>query len=269
MILSDTAIKRPVFTTMVIGSIVVFGVIAFENIGVDLFPRVEFPVVTVVSVLPGADPATVETTVTDTIEEAISSIAGIKTLRSNSTEAVSQVIVEFELDKNVDVAYQEIQAKIGSIRSTLPKDLEEPVIEKFDIDAAPIMAVVVSGDVPIQKLTHLADKVVKDRLQKVQSVGQVKIVGGRKRKIWIYLDRDKLRSFQISVAEVEQALKQRHVEMPGGRVETGAKEFIVKTKAELPTPAAFNDLILTSRGGAPIRVRDIGRFVKRMVSRKN
>src|SRR5258706_4731502 len=109
MILSDTAIKRPVFTTMVIGSIAVFGVIYFNNIGVDLFPRVEFPVVTVVSVLPGADPATIESTVTDPIEDAISSIAGIKTLRSNSTEAVSQVIVEFELDKNVDVAYQEIQ----------------------------------------------------------------------------------------------------------------------------------------------------------------
>jgi HAE1 family hydrophobic/amphiphilic exporter-1 len=258
VILSDTAIKRPVFASMALGAIVVFGIISFRDIGVDLFPRVEFPIITVVSVLPGADPAVVETTVTDPIEEALSSISGIKHLRSNSTESVSQVVVEFELEKNVDVAYQEIQAKIGAVRSLLPKDLEEPVVEKFDIDAAPVMSLVVSGDLPIQALTRLADKVVKDRLQKVKNVGQVKMVGGRKRKIWIWLDREKMRSYGFAVSDVENALRLRHIEMPGGRVETGTKEFIVKTKAELADASQFDELIVSHRG-TPVRIRDIGR----------
>lgn len=259
MILSDTAIKRPVFTTMVIGAIVVFGAISFRTVGVDLFPRVEFPVITVVSILPGADPATMETTVSDPIEEAVSTVSGIKKLRSNSTESVSQVIVEFELEKNVDIAYQEIQAKIGSVRSALPKDLEDPVIEKFDIDSSPILAVVVSGNIPIQRLTHLADKTIKERLQKIRNVGQVKLVGGRKRKIWVWLEREKMRSFGVAVSDVENALKARHVEMPGGRLEETGKEFVVKTKAEVQHPQQFADLVVLPRPGAPIRIRDIGR----------
>ncbi|RME85461.1 MAG: efflux RND transporter permease subunit, partial [Planctomycetota bacterium] len=138
MILSETAIKRPVFTSMVILAIVVFGTISFGRIGIDLFPRVEFPIITVLTALPGADPETVESTITDPIEEAISTINGIKHLRSTSSEGFSQIIVEFELEKDVDVAYQEITAKLGAIRSTLPKDMEDPVVEKFDIDSSPI-----------------------------------------------------------------------------------------------------------------------------------
>jgi len=137
LILSDTAIRRPVFTTMIMAAIIVFGAISFHEIGIDLFPRVEFPVITILTQLRGADPETVETTVTDVIEEAVSTISSIKHLRSTSADSFSQVVIEFELEKNVDIAYQEVQAKLGTVRSELPRDIEDPVVEKFDIDAAP------------------------------------------------------------------------------------------------------------------------------------
>jgi len=259
MILSETAIKRPVFTTMVIGAIIVFGLISFRDIGIDLFPRVEFPIISIVSVLPGADPATMETTVTDTIEEAVSTISGIKHIRSTSTDGISQVVIEFELEKDVDVAYQEVQAKLGTIRSDLPRDLEEPIVEKFDIDAAPILAVIVSGDMPIRNLTYLADKTVKERLQRIENVGQVKLVGGRDRKIWIWLDRSKLEGYSLSVEDVEQALRSRHVEYPGGRVETGPREYVVKTRAEFESAEEIAGMVVAYRNDTPLLVRDLGR----------
>lgn len=259
MILSDTAIARPVFTTMVIAAIIVFGVVSFTSIGVDLFPRVEFPTITILTQLRGSDPETIETTVTDVIEESVATIAGIKHLRSTSAEGFSQVIVEFELEKDVDVAYQEVQAKLGTVRGDLPDDVEEPIVEKFDVDSAPIMAVVVAGDRPIRELTHIADKVVKERLQRIRNVGQVKLVGGRDRQIWLWLDRDKLEGHELAVQDVMNALRSEHVEYPGGRVETGPEEYVVKTKAEFESAEQIAGMIVAYRHGAPIRVRDLGR----------
>ncbi|MFA5863996.1 MAG: efflux RND transporter permease subunit [Phycisphaerae bacterium] len=260
MILSNIAIKRPVFTTMVIMTIIVFGIISFREIGIDLFPRVEFPVITIVSVLPGADPDTVESTVTDPIEEAVSNISAIKTLRSTSSDSVSQVVIEFELEKNVDVAYQEVLAKIGTVRSELPKDLEDPVVQKFDIDAAPIMAAVVSSEsMQIRDLTHLADKTIKERLQRVRNVGEVKLVGGRDRKMWLWLNRSRLEGYGLTVQDVERALQTEHVEYPGGRVEQGPREYMVKTKAEFESADQFAGMVLTYVNGMPVCVRDIGR----------
>jgi HAE1 family hydrophobic/amphiphilic exporter-1 len=259
MILSDTAIRRPVLTTMGMAAIVVFGLVSFRGLGIDLFPRVEFPVITILSVLPGADPETVETTVTDPIEEAVSNISGIKNLRSTSTDSVSQVVVEFVLEKNVDVAYQEVQAKLGTIRKNLPKDLEDPAVEKFDVDSSPILIVGVAGDLPVRELTDVADKVVKQRLQRIRNVGQVSIVGGRDRQIWVWLDRQKLEGYHLSVQDVMQALRTEHVEYPGGRVEDGAREWLVKTKAEFESAGQFESMVLAYRDGAPVTVRDVGR----------
>lgn len=259
MTISDIAIRRPVFTTMVLLSLIVFGVISFFSIGIDLYPRVEFPIIAVISVLPGADPESIETTVSDPIEEAVSTISSIKHLRSTSSDSVSQVIIEFELEKNVDVAFQEVQAKLGSIRSTLPEDLEEPTIWKMDIDAAPIMAVLVSGDLPIRDLTHLADKTIKERIQRIRNVGQIKMVGGRDRQMWLWLDQQKLEGYDLTVQDVIQSLQSEHIEFPGGRVETGAKEYMVKTKAEFYSAGEFADMVVAYRNNAPVRVRDLGR----------
>jgi HAE1 family hydrophobic/amphiphilic exporter-1 len=260
MILSEIAVRRPVFTTMVICTIIVFGLISYREIGVDLYPRVEFPVITIVSTLPGADPDTVESTVTDPIEEAVSNISAIKELRSTSSDSVSQVIIKFELEKNVDVAYQEVLAKIGTVRSELPDDLEDPVVEKFDIDSAPILAAVVSAkNMSIRDLTHLSDKMIKERIQRVRNVGQVKLVGGRDRQMWIWLDRMKLEGYGLTVQDVTQALKTEHVEYPGGRVEQGPREYVVKTKAEFDSAGQFGAMVVTYRNGTPVRLRDLGR----------
>jgi HAE1 family hydrophobic/amphiphilic exporter-1 len=259
VILSDTAIRRPVLTTMVISAIIVFGAVSFWRIGIDLFPRVEFPVITILTELRGADPETIETTVTDPIEQAVSTISAIKHLRSTSAEGFSQVVIEFELEKNVDVAYQEVQAKLGTIRSELPTDIEDPIVEKFDVDAAPILGIVVSGDLPIRDLTFLADRTIKERLQRIRNVGQVKVVGGRERQIWIWLDRDKLEGHRLAVQDVSDALQNEHVEYPGGRVETGPLEYVVKTKAEFASAEQIADMVVACRNGASIRVRDLGR----------
>ncbi len=259
MILSDTAIRRPVFTTMVIVSIIVFGVISFRNIGIDLFPRVEMPVVTIVSVLPGADPASVESSVSEPIEEAVSTVAGIKHLRSTSTDGVSQVVIEFELEKSIDVAFEEVQARLAGIRSTLPADMEDPVVEKFDIDSTPVMSIAVSGNLGVSELTDLADNVIKERLQRVKDVGQVKLVGGRRRQIWVWIDPDRLEGHGLSVEDVQAAIRGGHVEQPGGRIEAGRAEFVVKTKAEFASAKEFEQLVVAWRGAAAIRLGEVAR----------
>ncbi len=259
MNLSELAIKRPVFTSMTIMAIIVLGAFSFREIGIDLFPRVEFPIVTIVSVLPAADPETVETTVTDPIEEAVSTISAIKHLRSTSAESVSQVVIEFDLDKDIDVAYQEVQAKLAGVRAELPDDLEEPVVEKLDIDASPIMAVVVSGDKPIRELTDIADNVVKARIQRVPNVGQVRLVGGQDRQIWVWLDPGKLVGHYLAVDDVVDALRREHVDIPGGRIETGPAEYVVRTKAEFQSTDAIENMIVAYRDGTPIRLASVAR----------
>ncbi len=258
MILSDLSVKRPVFVTMVMFALVVFGAIAFKELGVDLFPKVEFPVITIVSTLPGGDPETMEKTVTEVIEEAVSNISSIKHLRSTSAEGVSQVVIEFDLEKNVDIAYQEVQAKLGTIRHELPADLHEIITEKFDIDSAPILAVVVSGDQSIQALSKIADKTIKDQLQQVPGVGQIKILGKQDRNIWIYLDPYKLEGMQLTVQDVMQAVRSQHLEISGGRIETGSKGLPVKIKAEFEHISELESVVIAYQKGHPIKIADVG-----------
>jgi HAE1 family hydrophobic/amphiphilic exporter-1 len=261
MNLTDLSIKRPVFITMMMMALAVFGVISFKELGVDLFPKVEFPVITIVSAVPGTDPETMEHTVTEPIEEAVSSLSSIRHIRSTSAESVSQIIVEFELEKNVDIAYQEVQAKIGTVRKQLPSDLKEIAIEKFDIDSMPIMAVVVSGNLPVQKLTQIVDKRMKDRLQQVSGVGQIKLVGNQERNIWVYIDPFKLEGVSTSVQDVIDAVKNHHLDFPGGRIETGTKELTVKTKAEFSESADLANAIIAYRNGYPVTIADVGHVV--------
>lgn len=259
MLISDVAIRRPVFTAMIMSSLVVFGYVFYRDLGVDLFPRVEFPVVTILTTLPGADPETIETMVTDPIEESVNTIEGIKYLRSTSADSVSQVVIEFELEKDADVAFQEVQSKISAVRMELPDDVEEPVIEKFDIDSAPLLYVIVSAEMSVRELTRLADKEVKERLQRVPDVGSVKLVGGRDRKIWIWLDPVRLKKHHLTTHDVIQALQQEHVELPGGRVETGPLELVAKIKAEFQSAEDFNRMVIARRGDSVLRLQDVGR----------
>lgn len=257
MKISETCIRRPVFASMMILALVVFGVVSYRTIGVDLFPDVDIPVVTVTVPFPGADPQTVETEVTDKVEEAVNTIAGIKTLRSESLEGLSQVFIEFELEIDVDVASQDVRDKVAAIRGDLPPDVEPPLIEKFDIDSAPILAIVLGGPVSIRELSEFADNQLKPRIENVDGVGNVRLVGKREREIRVWLRADRLRALGLTAEDVIEAFQAENVEPPGGRIETRDREIIVKTRGKVERVEQFGDIIVERRAGAPIRVRDV------------
>ena len=258
MRLPEISIKRPVFMTMVAIALMVFGAVAYPRLALDLFPKVDFPVVNVTTKLVGASPEVMETDVTDIIEEAVNTISGVKTITSRSMEEFSIVTVEFFLERNVEQAAQDVRDKIGAVRNRLPQDAEPPIIEKISPEDQPIIWIAVSGTQGIRELTHYADKVLKRSLEKVPGVGSVTISGGRDRQVRIWLDRKKMETVAVTAADVKVALGAEHKEIPGGRIENPRKEYLVKTKGEFATPEAFNDLVITYRHGRLIRLRDIG-----------
>jgi HAE1 family hydrophobic/amphiphilic exporter-1 len=274
MWISNTSIRQPVLTTMVISAVVVFGAIAYRGLGIDLIPKVDFPMVTISAVLPGADPETIESDVTERIEEAVNTINGVKSLRSQSSDSVSIVMVEFELDRDVDVAAQDVRDKVSSIRASLPTDLEEPVIQKLDPDSMPILSVALSANRPIREVTDYADKVVKERLERISGVGSVEILGGRDREIRIWLQADRLAAYKLGVDEVAAAVQSENLEIPGGRLETGSQEFTVRTRGRLQHPDDFNAIVVAQRPTGPIYLRDValvedGMADERSLSRLN
>lgn len=257
MRISELSITRPVFSVMVIAAMVVFGLVAYFRIGIDLFPSVDFPIVTVSVFYEGSDPETIETDVTDTIEEAVNTISGIKSLRSESVTGLSMTFVEFELGRDINVAAQDVRDKVAAIRAELPLGIEEPVIEKFDPDSAPIMAITLAGPESIRELTRYADDVIKPQIEGVNGVGAVQIVGGREREVRIWLRVDDLRSYQVTATEVVEAIEKQNVEYPGGRVEADTRELVVKTKGRITTSKDFEDIVVTTRGVTPIRLQDV------------
>jgi len=259
MWLADTSIKRPVTATMFLMALVVLGIVSYPSIGVDLYPKVDFPIVNVTTRLIGASPEIMDIDVTDKIEESINTINGVKTISSQSVEGVSVVTVEFELEKNIDLAVQDVREKISIIRSKLPTDIEEPIIQKVDPDATPVLWLSLSGSRSIGELSTYADEVLQEKLQKVSGVGAVNVTGIRLRQVRIWLSRDKLQAYQITSSDVSQALARENVEIPGGRIESLSKEYSIKVKGEFPRVSDFNDLIVAYSKGAPVRIRNIGR----------
>lgn len=259
MWLADTSIKRPVFATMVIMALVIFGVVSYPDIGVDLFPKVDFPIVNITTTLKGASPEIMDVDVTDKIEEAINTINGVKTITSTSTEGRSAVIVEFVLERDIDLAVQDVREKISIIRGKIPTDIDEPVIEKVDPDATPVMWLGLSGEKSVRDLSTYADEVLKEQLQKIPGVGAIRMGGLRLRQVRLWLDSDKLSAYGITAHDVLTSLQRENIELPGGRIESATKEYSVKVKGEFRSPQEFNDLIVGYHKGAPIRLRDIGR----------
>jgi hydrophobic/amphiphilic exporter-1 (mainly G- bacteria), HAE1 family len=260
MFISTVAIRRPIFTAMFILSLIVFGVVSLSGLGVDLMPKVDFPIVTIITTLPGADPESIENSVTDVIEESVNTLSGIKTLSSTTAEGYSLIAVEFQLEKDINVAYQEVQARVNSVKADLDKaGAEAPVIDKVDFDASPILTVIISGDLSDREMFELADKQVRERLQRVRDVGNIKLVGGRERKLWLWLDPDRMNQHGLTVQNVRAELLRQHVEMPGGRVESGRLELVTRTKAEFASAEELDELILSQAGGVPVRLKDVGR----------
>ena len=222
--LAAISVKRPVFASVIILVFVVVGVLGYTKLPVDRFPKIDFPTVSVITSLPGATPREIESEITDKIEEAVNTVAGIDELRSVSSESISQVLITFVLEKNIDVAAQEVRDRIARIIPTLPDDADAPIIEKLDPDSAPIMNLALVADKPVREITEFADKVLRRQLESVGGVGQITLLGGRLRQINIWLDPMRLRSFNMTAMEVQRALMAQNVQIPAGTVKNGASE---------------------------------------------
>ncbi len=228
--LSNISIKRPIFVTVMMLAIVVIGIAGATQLGVDRFPDVDFPVVVVVTRQDGASPQEIETEITNKIEEAVNTIEGIDDLRSISSEGVSQVVIQFVLEKDIDVASQEVRDKVQSVLPDLPQDIDAPVVSKADPDAAPILYIAVNADRPLREITEVADKNIRRKLENVSGVGQVTIVGGRERQVNIWLDPNRLRARGLTAADVQRAVQSQNLTMPGGSIDLGSDEVTLRIK---------------------------------------
>src|SRR5256714_227267 len=256
--LAEICVRRPVFATMLILSITVVGVFSYRTLGVDLFPKIDLPTITVTVINPGASPQELETEITDRVEEAVNTISGIDELRSTSVEGVSQVFITFLLEKNADIAAQEVRDHVGLIVNDLPETAETPIVQKLDTDAAPVLRIALSAPRSLREVTNVADNQIKKRIESINGVGQVQIVGGREREIEIWVDPDKMRAFNVTVAEITNAVRLQNMEVPGGRVDEGTRELTVRTMGRIVDPADFNNLIVATRGNYQVKVSDIG-----------
>jgi hydrophobic/amphiphilic exporter-1 (mainly G- bacteria), HAE1 family len=259
MWISDTSIKKPVFATMVILALVVLGIVSYPKIGVDLFPKIDFPIVSITTRLTGASPEIMDMDVTDKLEEAINTINGVKTITSSSYEGASSIIVEFVLEKDIDLAVQDIREQVSAIRYKLPTDIIDPIIQKVDPDANPVLWINVTGNRSVRELSTYVDEIFKDKLQRIEGVGALRIGGMQKRQVRIWLDSNRMRAYQISASEIAAVLGRENMELPGGRIEGNTKEYSVKVKGTLQNVSDFNNLIVAYYQNAPVRIKDIGR----------
>jgi len=257
--LAALCVKRPVFASVLILSLTVIGIFSFTRLGVDRFPKVDFPTVIVTTVQPGAAPEQIETEITDKIEEAVNTISGIDDLRSVSSEGISQVIVAFVLEKDTDTAAQEVRDKLNGVLPRLPKTIEQPRVDKMDPDAAPVLSLALTAPQPVRDITEYADKVLRRQIESVNGVGQVIALGGRQRQINIWLDGDRLRAYNLTVTDVARALQGQNIEIPGGRLDQGPESVTLRTRGRVQTVVEFGDIVIRQKEGHPVRITDVAR----------
>ena len=257
--LANVSVKRPIFATVLMLVICVVGLVGYSKLSVDRFPKVDFPVVAVITRQAGAASQEIETEVTDKIEGAVNTISGIEELRSVSSEGVSQVFVSFELDKDIDVAAQEIRDHVSTVLPDLPQGVETPVINKVDPDATPVLYIAVDADKPIREITEVADKQIRRRLESLNGVGQVSIVGGRKRQVNVWIDPIRLHAANLTPGDVQRAILGQNLTMPGGRIETGPRDLTLRIRGRVDNPERIGDLVVREVDDHAIRVRDVAR----------
>ena len=260
--LAALCVRRPIFASVLILLICVVGIAGYVQLGVDRFPNVDFPIVVVTTTQPGAAPEDVETEITDKVEEAVNTISGIDELRSVTTEGVSQVVVTFVVEKNVDIGAQEVRDRVNSVLPNLPKDIDQPTVQKLDPDASPVLYFALrSSGHTIREATELADKQLRRTLESVDGVGQVQLIGGRKRQVNVLLDPIRLRGANVTVVDVQRAIGSQNLTTPGGRVDTGPGELTVRIHGRVTNPAEIGDLVVRQEAGHSMRVRDVGEVV--------
>ena len=255
--LADLCIRRPVFATVINLFLLVVGVIAFRDLGVDQFPNVDLPTVTVTAQLPGTSPEEMETTVTKPLEEVLNTIEGVDELSSTTSEGSCRITANFLYSRTKDAAAQDVRDKVNQLLPRLPKDIEPPVIGKFDSDASPIMQICISGERSLKELSFIAQRQIKERLETVKDIGAVNVVGNRRRAVQIAVDVDKLRTSGLTMADLRATLAAQNIEVPGGRVDQNERELTLRTLGRLERVAEFAELNIANRGGVPIKLGDV------------
>ena len=262
MFLSDVSIKRPVFATMMMVALVVLGVVSYERLAIDEYPDITYPIVIAQTTYPGASPDVMMRDVSKPIEEALNTVQGIKEISSTSLEGVSIVRLQFNLGVDVAAAQQDVQAKVARIRRTLPPDIQDPIIQHFDPNDSPIMAIALtSKERPIREITDLANEVVQTRLESIPGVGGVNIIGGNARQIRVQVDPAAMRAYGLSPAQLTAALQRENQEVPAGRIEGGATERLVRVTGRIADPKSFADIPVAVRSGTPVRISDVAMVV--------
>jgi multidrug efflux pump len=260
MKLSDLSIRRPVLASMVSLALVLFGAIGYTRLAVREFPDVDPPIVSVSTELPGANPQVVESAVTDILEEELSTVEGLRTLTSSSAEGFSNITLEFNLERGVEAAAQDVRDKVARIRGRLPEDVREPVVAKQEADAQPFFWLALSGEnYDLLQLSDIGDRLVKSRLQTLPGVGQARIFGERRFSMRVWLSASELSARGLTVQDVQQAIRSRNVEVPAGRIESDRREFTVRSLGELKTPDEFAELVVSNTNGVLVKLKDLGR----------
>ena len=244
---------------MIVLSLVVVGAAGFFKLGVDRFPSVDLPTVSVRVNLPGAAPEEVESLVAQPIEEVVNTVDGISELRSVSGQGTAIVIATFKLDRNLESAAQDVRDRVNTLGRQLPEDATPPIVQKFDNDSTPVLTLALAGDRSLRELTELGDKIVRPQLERIGGVGEVQVVGGLERAINVWIDAERLKAYQISIAQVRDALARQNADVPGGNVTTTKEELVLRTMGRFTDPRQFEDLVIANINGAPVKLRDVGR----------
>ena len=256
--LADICIRRPVFAAMIVFSMVVVGAASYFKLGVDRFPKMDLPTIRVSTRLPGASPAEIEAQISQPLEEAINTVSGIRELRSINGPGVSFILITFELDRDIDSASQDVRDRASSAISRFPREADPPIISKIDADLSPILTLVLSGERSPRELTEIADKIVKAQLERSPGVGEVELQGGSERAINIWIDADRLAAYQIPITAIRDAVERQNANVPGGNVTGAIQEQTLRTLGRLNDPRGFNDLVVETRNGTPIKISDLG-----------
>ncbi len=256
--LAEICIRRPVFAAMIILALVVVGATSYSKLGVDRFPTIDLPTVTIRMTLPGASPEEAESQLAKPIEEVVNTVEGVEQLRSVSSQGRSFVIATFNLNRDIEAAAQDVRDRVQSVLRQLPPGTDPPVVQKADSDSEPVMTIAISGERSIRELTELSDKTVKVGIERSVGVGEVRINGGLLRAINVWVDADRLAAYRIPITQVRNALVRQNADVPGGNVDSGARELVLRTMGRVVNPRDFDEMVIANVGGAPIKVRDIG-----------
>ena len=257
--LAEICVHRPVFASVIVMFLTVVGGFSFFTLGVDRFPKIDVPTISVSTSNPGAAPEEIESEITDIIEGAVNTVPGIEEMRSSSSRGGSNVTITFNLEKDPDQAFQELQQKISTVVNRLPDTADPPVVRKSDPDSSPILLYAVSAPRSVIDLTKQVENLIQERIESADGVGEVSIYGARQRQVKIYIDPNRLRAYNLSVTDVTNAVRSQNQELPGGDLTEGAKTLGLRTLSKLTDVEQFKEIVITTKNGFPIKIKDIGR----------